>query len=88
MTEERIEDVTLRAAIRNHIEEGLWVTNYSNSQAARILGLPLSTLQDKKPRIEVRRASGSCSFLARHQRYAVIFWRYIASEPLRVKSTR
>lgn len=41
------EDFTLNMVIRNHIERVLQVTNYNQSRAARLLGLPFSTLQSK-----------------------------------------
>ncbi len=51
MTEKQRETVpehlTLEEVIRNHIERVLGMTGYNQSQAARILGLPLSTLRSK-----------------------------------------
>ncbi|MBI3950658.1 MAG: sigma-54-dependent Fis family transcriptional regulator [Acidobacteria bacterium] len=64
----KAEDWTLEAVIRNHIEQVLRVTNDNQSQAAALLGIPISTLQDKikKLGIQVKRASSNCPSLASH----------------------
>ncbi|MBI3949497.1 MAG: sigma 54-interacting transcriptional regulator [Acidobacteria bacterium] len=61
----KAEDWTLEAVIRNHIEKVLQVTNDNRSQAAAMLGLPVSTLQGKikKLGIQVKRASRVVTFL-------------------------
>lgn len=42
-----IEDLTLDSVVRNHIKRVLRMHNYNQSQAAKVLGLPLSTLRSK-----------------------------------------
>jgi DNA-binding protein Fis len=42
-----MEDLTLNTVITHQIKWVLQMTNYNRSQAARILGLPLSTLRSK-----------------------------------------
>ncbi|MBI3949217.1 MAG: hypothetical protein HY314_02005 [Acidobacteria bacterium] len=47
MLKRQAEDVTLEAVIKKHLEQVLQMTKYNKSQAAKILGLPLSTLRSK-----------------------------------------
>jgi DNA-binding NtrC family response regulator len=58
MAKPRAQVLTLEGVIKNHIERVLWMTRYNQSQTARILGLPLSTLRSKikKLGIETKRA--------------------------------
>ena len=46
-------DLSLKAAIRTHIERVLRMTGYNQTQAARHLGLPLSTLRSKIKKLEI-----------------------------------
>jgi two-component system response regulator HydG len=51
------EDLALNAIIKNHIERILQMTKYNQSQAARLLGIPFTTLQSKikKLGIEIKK---------------------------------
>jgi DNA-binding NtrC family response regulator len=46
-TRREVEDLSLEAAIKSHLERVLRLTNYNRSQAAKILRIPLSTLRSK-----------------------------------------
>ncbi|MCS6804074.1 MAG: sigma-54-dependent Fis family transcriptional regulator [Acidobacteriota bacterium] len=52
-----VKDLSLEAAIRDRIELALQMTNYNQSQAARMLKIPLSTLHSKMKKlgIEIRK---------------------------------
>jgi DNA-binding NtrC family response regulator len=53
MAGQKGEDLTLEAVIKSHIERVLHMTGYNRSQAARILGLPLSTLRSKMKKLGI-----------------------------------
>jgi transcriptional regulator with GAF, ATPase, and Fis domain len=46
-------DLTFNAAMRSHIERVLQMTNYNQSQAAKVLDLPFSTLQSKMKKLGI-----------------------------------
>jgi DNA-binding NtrC family response regulator len=48
-------DLTLNTAIKQHLQRVLRMTNYNQSQAAKILGLPLSTLRSKIKKLRIER---------------------------------
>jgi two-component system response regulator HydG len=50
--------LTLDSAIRTHIREVLRSTGYNQSEAARLLGIPLSTLRSKMKKLDLPLASG------------------------------
>lgn len=47
-------DLTLEATVRSHIESVLRMTGYKQSHAARLLGLPYSTLQSKIKKLGIQ----------------------------------
>jgi DNA-binding protein Fis len=49
------EDLTLNTTIKQHIQRVLRMANYNQSQAAKILGLPLSTLRSKIKKLGIER---------------------------------
>jgi transcriptional regulator with GAF, ATPase, and Fis domain len=49
------EDLTLNTAIKQHILRVLRMTNYNQSQAAKVLGLPLSTVRSKIKKLGIER---------------------------------
>jgi DNA-binding NtrC family response regulator len=49
------EDLTLETAVKQHIRRVLRMTNDNQSQAAKILNLPLSTLRSKIKKLEIER---------------------------------
>jgi len=51
--ESEMEDLTLDTATKNHIERVLRMTGYNQSQAAKKLGIPLTTLRDKIKRLGI-----------------------------------
>jgi DNA-binding NtrC family response regulator len=50
-------ELTLEAIIRHHIERVLQITHNTCSQAARILGVPLSTLRSKMKKLGIEVAT-------------------------------
>jgi DNA-binding NtrC family response regulator len=52
-TRREVEDLSLEAAIKDRIKHVLRMTQYNQSQAARILKIPLSTLRDKIKRLGI-----------------------------------
>jgi DNA-binding NtrC family response regulator len=46
-------DLTLESAIRSHIERVLRLSDNNQSEAARRLGLPLSTLRSKMKKLDI-----------------------------------
>jgi DNA-binding NtrC family response regulator len=50
-------ELTLEAIIRHHIERVLQITHNNRTQAARMLGLPLSTLRSKMKKLGIEVAT-------------------------------
>jgi DNA-binding NtrC family response regulator len=49
-----VENLSLEAAIKSHLERVLRLTNYNQSQAATLLGIPRSTLRRKMKRLRIK----------------------------------
>jgi DNA-binding protein Fis len=47
MAKRKVKDFTLEAVLKQHIERVLRMTNHNRSQAATVLGIPLSTLRSQ-----------------------------------------
>jgi hypothetical protein len=54
-----MEDLKLDVVIAHHIERVLRMTQYNRTHAARISGLPLSTLRSKMKRLGIGKAGSS-----------------------------
>jgi len=54
-----MEDLTLNVVVAHHIERVLQMTQYNRTHAARILGLPLSTLRSKMKKLGIEMAGKS-----------------------------
>ncbi|MBI3949223.1 MAG: hypothetical protein HY314_02035 [Acidobacteria bacterium] len=52
-TQPNATELNLEKVIKRHIEQVLHMTGYNQSQAARILGLPLSTLRSKMKKLSI-----------------------------------
>jgi hypothetical protein len=52
-----MEDLTLNIIIKHHIERVLQMTHNNCSRAARVLGLPLSTLRSKMKKFGIKVAT-------------------------------
>jgi DNA-binding protein Fis len=53
MAKRTVEELKLQRIIKDHIERVLRATHYNQSQAAKMLGLPLSTLRSKMKKLGI-----------------------------------